>query len=61
VLPTEVAAALAFLASDLASGISGQTLVIDSGMAAKNPAGGIKEYGMVMDAAVEQAKAGVVR
>lgn len=61
VLPTEVAVAVAFLASDLASGISGQTLVIDSGMAAKNPAGGIKEYGMVMDAGVEQAKAGVVR
>jgi NAD(P)-dependent dehydrogenase (short-subunit alcohol dehydrogenase family) len=61
VLPSEIAVTVAFLASDLASGISGQTLVIDSGMAAKNPAGGVKEYGAVMDAAVEQAKAGVVR
>jgi NAD(P)-dependent dehydrogenase (short-subunit alcohol dehydrogenase family) len=56
--PPEVASAVLFLASDLAAGISGQTLVVDSGLSAKNPAGGVKEYAAVMEAANEQAKAG---
>jgi NAD(P)-dependent dehydrogenase (short-subunit alcohol dehydrogenase family) len=56
--PPEVASAVLFLASDLAAGISGQTLVVDSGLSAKNPAGGVKEYAAVMEAANEQATAG---
>lgn len=59
--PPEVANAVAFLASDLAAGVSGQTLVVDSGMACKNPAGGIAEYSAVMKAGQDQARAGVVR
>jgi enoyl-[acyl-carrier-protein] reductase (NADH) len=59
--PPEVANAVAFLASDLAAGVSGQTLVVDSGMACKNPAGGIAEYSAVMKAGQDQARSGVVR
>jgi NAD(P)-dependent dehydrogenase (short-subunit alcohol dehydrogenase family) len=55
--PPEVASAVAFLASDLAAGISGQTLVVDSGMACKNPAGGVAEYDAVMKAGQAHAAA----
>jgi hypothetical protein len=50
-----------FLTSDLASGISGQTLVIDSALSSKNPAGGVTEYTKLMKTAGEIAKAGIVR
>jgi NAD(P)-dependent dehydrogenase (short-subunit alcohol dehydrogenase family) len=60
-MPAEIASAVLFLASDLASGISGQTLVIDSALSSKNPAGGVTEYTKLMKAADEIAKAGIVR
>jgi NAD(P)-dependent dehydrogenase (short-subunit alcohol dehydrogenase family) len=53
--PSEIAAAVTFLASDLAAGISGQTLIVDSGMTCKNPAGGVTEYASIMRAGREQA------
>jgi len=59
--PAEVAGAVAFLVSGLASGISGQTLVVDSGLSTRNPAGGVSEYSAVMQAADERDQAGIVR
>jgi 3-oxoacyl-[acyl-carrier protein] reductase len=47
--PAEVAAGILFLASDLASGISGQVLTIDSGLSAKNYAGGLSQYSAIME------------
>jgi NAD(P)-dependent dehydrogenase (short-subunit alcohol dehydrogenase family) len=60
-MPSEIANAVLFLTSDLASGISGQTLVIDSALSSKNPAGGVTEYTKLMKTAGEIAKAGIVR
>jgi NAD(P)-dependent dehydrogenase (short-subunit alcohol dehydrogenase family) len=59
--PPEVASAVLFLASDLAAGVSGQTLVVDSGLSCKNPAGGVTEYERVMQAGRDQAGADSVR
>jgi NAD(P)-dependent dehydrogenase (short-subunit alcohol dehydrogenase family) len=59
--PPEVASAVLFLVSDLAAGVSGQTLVVDSGLSCKNPAGGVTEYARVMQAGREQAGADAVR
>jgi NAD(P)-dependent dehydrogenase (short-subunit alcohol dehydrogenase family) len=44
-MPPEIASAVLFLASDLAIGVSGQTIVVDSGLSSRNPAGGLAEYG----------------
>jgi NAD(P)-dependent dehydrogenase (short-subunit alcohol dehydrogenase family) len=54
--PSEVAAVVAFLASDLASGISGQTIAVDSGISAKNPSSALSDYQRLMDSARESAK-----
>lgn len=55
----EVAGAVLFLVSDLASGVSGQTLFVDGAMGCKNPAGGINEYTPIMNSAKENAAAGL--
>jgi NAD(P)-dependent dehydrogenase (short-subunit alcohol dehydrogenase family) len=57
--PDEVAGAVLFLVSDLASGVSGQTLFVDGAMGCKNPAGGINEYTPIMNSARENAAAGL--
>jgi NAD(P)-dependent dehydrogenase (short-subunit alcohol dehydrogenase family) len=57
--PDEVAGAVLFLVSDLASGVSGQTLFVDGAMGCKNPAGGINEYTPIMNSAKENAAAGL--
>ena len=57
--PDEVAGAVLFLVSDLASGISGQTLFVDGAMGCKNPAGGINEYTPIMNSAKENAATGL--
>jgi NAD(P)-dependent dehydrogenase (short-subunit alcohol dehydrogenase family) len=57
--PDEVAGAVLFLVSDLASGVSGQTLFVDGAMGCKNPAGGINEYAPIMNSAKENAAAGL--
>jgi NAD(P)-dependent dehydrogenase (short-subunit alcohol dehydrogenase family) len=57
--PNEVASAVAFLVSGLASGVSGQTLFVDGAMSCKNPAGGVTEYTSVMNSAKHNAAAGV--
>jgi NAD(P)-dependent dehydrogenase (short-subunit alcohol dehydrogenase family) len=57
--PDEVASAVLFLVSDLASGVSGQTLYVDGAMGCKNPAGGVIEYTAVMNSAKENAAAGL--
>jgi len=57
--PDEIAGAVLFLVSDLASGVSGQTLFVDGAMGCKNPAGGVIEYTRVMNSAKENAAAGL--
>jgi NAD(P)-dependent dehydrogenase (short-subunit alcohol dehydrogenase family) len=52
-MPAEIASAVLFLVSDLAIGVSGQTVVVDSGLSSRNPAGGLGQYG----AMAERAKA----
>ena len=56
--PAEIGSVVAFLASDLASGISGQTIVVDSGISAKNPASALSDYIKLMDSARSAADAG---
>jgi NAD(P)-dependent dehydrogenase (short-subunit alcohol dehydrogenase family) len=58
-MPEEVASAILFLVSDLAGGVSGQTLFVDGAMSCKNPAGGVPEYTAVMNAAKDNAASGV--
>jgi len=60
-LPHEIASAVLFLASDLAIGVSGQTLVVDSGLSSKNPAGGLQQYGAMAENAAKIAAEGIVR
>jgi NAD(P)-dependent dehydrogenase (short-subunit alcohol dehydrogenase family) len=57
--PDEVAGAVLFLVSDLASGVSGQTLFVDGAASCKNPAGGVNEYTTIMNSAKENAEAGL--
>jgi NAD(P)-dependent dehydrogenase (short-subunit alcohol dehydrogenase family) len=40
----EVSAAVLFLASDMASGITGQTLLVDAGLTARAPSGGLDYF-----------------
>jgi NAD(P)-dependent dehydrogenase (short-subunit alcohol dehydrogenase family) len=40
----EVSAAVLFLASDLASGITGQTILVDAGLTARAPSGGLEYF-----------------
>ena len=40
----EVSAAVLFLASELASGITGQTLLVDAGLTARAPSGGLEYF-----------------
>jgi len=60
-MPLDIARAVLFLASDLAGGVSGQTLVVDAGLSSRNPAGGLAEYGRMAQSADEIAEAGVER
>lgn len=46
--PAEIAQGILFLSSDLASGISGQTLTIDAGLACGNPVGTLPEVAALM-------------
>ena len=46
--PSEIAAGILFLCSDLASGVSGQTLTIDAGLACGNPVGTLPELEALM-------------
>jgi NAD(P)-dependent dehydrogenase (short-subunit alcohol dehydrogenase family) len=50
-MPVDVARAVLFLVSDLAGGVSGQTLVVDAGLSSRNPAGGLAEYGKMAQSA----------
>ena len=57
--PDEIAGAVLFLVSDLAAGVSGQTLFVDGALGCKNPLGGINEYTPIMNSAKENAAAGL--
>ena len=46
--PSEIAKGILFLSSDLASGVSGQTLTIDAGLACGNPVGTLVEMAALM-------------
>jgi NAD(P)-dependent dehydrogenase (short-subunit alcohol dehydrogenase family) len=46
--PSEIAKGILFLSSDLASGVSGQTLTIDAGLACANPVGTLVEMAALM-------------
>jgi NAD(P)-dependent dehydrogenase (short-subunit alcohol dehydrogenase family) len=46
--PSEIAKGVLFLSSDLASGVSGQTLTIDAGLACGNPVGTLPELAALM-------------
>jgi NAD(P)-dependent dehydrogenase (short-subunit alcohol dehydrogenase family) len=46
--PSEIAGGILFLCSDLASGVSGQTLTIDAGLACGNPVGTLPELTALM-------------
>ena len=46
--PAEIAQGILFLSSDLASGVSGQTLTIDAGLACGNPVGTLPELTALM-------------
>jgi NAD(P)-dependent dehydrogenase (short-subunit alcohol dehydrogenase family) len=46
--PSEIASGILFLSSDLASGVSGQTLTIDAGLASGNPVGTLPELAALM-------------
>jgi NAD(P)-dependent dehydrogenase (short-subunit alcohol dehydrogenase family) len=46
--PSEIAKGILFLSSDLASGVSGQTLTIDAGLACGNPVGTLPELAALM-------------
>jgi NAD(P)-dependent dehydrogenase (short-subunit alcohol dehydrogenase family) len=60
-MPLDIARAVLFLASDLAGGVSGQTLVVDAGLSSRNPAGGLEQYGRMAQSADEIAEAGIER
>jgi NAD(P)-dependent dehydrogenase (short-subunit alcohol dehydrogenase family) len=46
--PSEIAGGILFLSSNLASGVSGQTLTIDAGLACGNPVGTLPELAELM-------------
>jgi NAD(P)-dependent dehydrogenase (short-subunit alcohol dehydrogenase family) len=46
--PSEIASGILFLSSSLASGVSGQTLTIDAGLACGNPVGTLPELAALM-------------
>jgi NAD(P)-dependent dehydrogenase (short-subunit alcohol dehydrogenase family) len=46
--PAEIAGGILFLCSALASGVSGQTLTIDAGLACGNPVGTLPELAALM-------------
>jgi NAD(P)-dependent dehydrogenase (short-subunit alcohol dehydrogenase family) len=46
--PSEIASGILFLCSDLASGVSGQTLTIDAGLSCGNPVGTLPEISALM-------------
>jgi NAD(P)-dependent dehydrogenase (short-subunit alcohol dehydrogenase family) len=46
--PSEIASGILFLSSHLASGVSGQTLTIDAGLACGNPVGTLPELAALM-------------